>query len=141
MNWIDPEGLWTQNHHEYPKYLGGNPKGPTVPLEREYHQKITNEFRHRFRYGEDYPVNDPAFQKRVQKAMKEIYEEYRLPKRARAGLKALSLLAYLEALLDAIEASQEAEKTGKSVWQVLYEMQLKRMGISIYPCSPGQLWM
>src|SRR5690606_26361734 len=34
-----------EQHHITPKYLGGDPKGPTVPLDAAYHQQITNAFR------------------------------------------------------------------------------------------------
>jgi len=41
----------TENHHVTPKYLGGDPKGPTVPLDGAYHQLITNAFRNEWDYG------------------------------------------------------------------------------------------
>jgi hypothetical protein len=30
-----------EQHHVTPKYLGGDPKGPTVPIDAAYHQEIT----------------------------------------------------------------------------------------------------
>ncbi|MHC4520383.1 MAG: hypothetical protein ACYTAS_17490, partial [Planctomycetota bacterium] len=39
-----------ENHHINPKYLGGSPKGPTVPLDAAYHQQITNAFQRTYGY-------------------------------------------------------------------------------------------
>ena len=43
-----------QDHHITPKYLGGDPKGPTAPLPAPYHQLITNKFRELAPYGKKY---------------------------------------------------------------------------------------
>ena len=42
-------------HHITPKYLGGHPKGPTVPIDAAYHQQITNAFRDAWGYGKGKP--------------------------------------------------------------------------------------
>jgi hypothetical protein len=61
-------------HHIEPKYLGGDPKGPLVPLDAAYHQQITNEFRRLAPYGQTPP--SPA---EVQRIMQEVYKKYPLP--------------------------------------------------------------
>ncbi len=40
-----------EQHHISPKYLGGDPAGPTVPLDAAYHQVVTNAFRAARGYG------------------------------------------------------------------------------------------
>ncbi|MCD4823525.1 MAG: RHS repeat-associated core domain-containing protein [Phycisphaerae bacterium] len=63
-----------EKHHIKPKYLGGAANGPTVPLNKAYHQKITNEFRTRYPYGQDVP--SPL---NVQEIMQKVYQKYPLP--------------------------------------------------------------
>ena len=63
-----------QSHHITPIYLGGAPKGPTVPLLKGDHLKVTNEFRRWYGYGQ--PVPDPG---RVQYFRQKVYEKYPLP--------------------------------------------------------------
>jgi RHS repeat-associated protein len=70
--------LKIEKHHIKPKYLGGHPKGPISKIPKDYHQKITNEFRKEFPYGKPYPITDPAFQQEVEKAMQKIYKKYPL---------------------------------------------------------------
>jgi len=43
------------NHHIWPKYLGGDPNGPTVSINAAYHQMITNAFRKLWPYGQGAP--------------------------------------------------------------------------------------
>ena len=38
-------------HHNCPKYLGGDPNGPTTRIPAAYHQEITNAFRRAWDYG------------------------------------------------------------------------------------------
>jgi len=64
----------TENHHVDPKYMGGDPKGETVPLDGAYHQRITNEFRSKHSYGQ--PPLSPTDRKRI---MEEVYDRFPLP--------------------------------------------------------------
>jgi RHS repeat-associated protein len=41
-----------EKHHVDPKYMGGDPKGPTVTIDGAYHQMITNAFRDAYAYGQ-----------------------------------------------------------------------------------------
>jgi RHS repeat-associated protein len=52
-----------EQHHVTPKYLGGDPKGPTVPIDAAYHQEITNAFREAWPYGQGAP--SPADLQRI----------------------------------------------------------------------------
>ncbi len=63
-----------ENHHIFPKYLGGDPKGPTVPIDAAYHQEITNAFREMRGYGQERPSQEAA-----QEIMRRVYEKYPLP--------------------------------------------------------------
>jgi RHS repeat-associated protein len=63
-----------EHHHITPKYLGGSPKGPTVPIDGAYHQQITNEFRRHVPYGS--PKPSPTELERI---MQEVYSKYPLP--------------------------------------------------------------
>jgi len=45
----------TELHHEFPKYLGGDPNGKKTPLNGSYHQVITNAFRDLWPYGKGKP--------------------------------------------------------------------------------------
>ena len=63
-----------QKHHVYPRYLGGPDNGPTVDLDRAYHQLITNEFRKNREYGRGTP--NP---KRALELMRLVYSKYPLP--------------------------------------------------------------
>jgi RHS repeat-associated protein len=64
-----------ENHHIDPKYLGGDPNGPTVPLDASYHQLITNEFRDLQQYG-----TGPVSPERLQELKDLVYEKYPIPK-------------------------------------------------------------
>ncbi len=61
-------------HHIVPKYLGGDPKGRTVPIDAAYHQDITNAFREFHPYGS--PLPSPE---RLEETMRIVYERYPLP--------------------------------------------------------------
>uniref|UniRef100_UPI00286BAD77 hypothetical protein n=1 Tax=Archangium sp. TaxID=1872627 RepID=UPI00286BAD77 len=62
-----------QEHHVYPRYLGGPDNGPTVDLDRAYHQLITNEFRMHRGYGQGTPNL-----RRALELMRLVYSEYPL---------------------------------------------------------------
>jgi RHS repeat-associated protein len=59
-----------ENHHVKPIYLGGDRKGPTVPLDGSYHQEITNAIRDAFPYGKG-----PYPDKEVDEFLKKLYKE------------------------------------------------------------------
>ncbi len=40
-----------EKHHIIPKYLGGDENGPTFLIPKDYHQKMTNQFRALAPYG------------------------------------------------------------------------------------------
>jgi RHS repeat-associated protein len=61
-------------HHVTPMYLGGAANGPRVPLPKDYHQLITNEFRKVHPYGQ--PAPDPTG---LQKIMNRTYSKHPLP--------------------------------------------------------------
>jgi RHS repeat-associated protein/uncharacterized repeat protein (TIGR01451 family) len=63
-----------QLHHIFPKYLGGSPTGPTVPLNPAYHQLITNEFRALWAYGQSAPSIE-----RAQQIIQQVYSKFPLP--------------------------------------------------------------
>jgi hypothetical protein len=63
-----------EEHHITPKYLGGDPDGPTIPLDAAYHQKITSEFRKQWGYGQG-PPNSAE----LQRIMEDVYKKYPLP--------------------------------------------------------------
>jgi hypothetical protein len=63
-----------ENHHITPQYLGGDKNGPTVKIDRAYHQKITNEFRQEHGYGKG-PVNEA----RRAEILRQVYEKFPLP--------------------------------------------------------------
>jgi len=63
-----------EQHHGTPKYLGGDPKGPTVPIDGAYHQEITNAFRELHPYGSPKPSPE-----RLQEIMRQVYERFPLP--------------------------------------------------------------
>jgi len=65
-----------QEHHITPKYLGGDPNGPTVPLEAPYHQLITNAFRNEWEYGQGPPESATT----VINIVERVYINYPLPK-------------------------------------------------------------
>jgi hypothetical protein len=64
-----------EDHHNTPKYLGGDPNGPTTPLPAPYHQLITNAFRNLAPYGEEVPDSQS-----VQNIVNQVYSQYPLPK-------------------------------------------------------------
>lgn len=57
-----------EQHHIFPKYLGGPANGPTAPLNGSYHQVITNAFRQAWGYGQGPPAPGVA-----QQIMQRIY--------------------------------------------------------------------
>ena len=61
-------------HHVTPKYLGGDPAGPTVPLDGAYHQMITNAFRAEWGYGQGIPSSEQLAQ-----IMDRVYTQFPLP--------------------------------------------------------------
>jgi hypothetical protein len=61
-----------EKHHRTPKYLGGDPKGPTVPLDGSYHQEITNEFRRLWPYGQ---AKKPTASK-LKQILKAVYDKF-----------------------------------------------------------------
>jgi hypothetical protein len=63
-----------EKHHVTPKYMGGDPKGSTVPLDAAYHQMITNEFRRLHPYGAE-----PPSPEQVQQIMEQVYQQFPLP--------------------------------------------------------------
>lgn len=63
-----------EDHHEDPKYMGGDPKGPTRRIDAAYHQDITNEFRRHHGYGLG---NLPEAQRKL--IMDEVYKKFPLP--------------------------------------------------------------
>jgi hypothetical protein len=63
-----------ENHHIAPKYLGGAPNGPTVPLDGAYHQMITNEFRNLAPYG-----SGPVSPQQMQNLQDSVYSKFPLP--------------------------------------------------------------
>ena len=66
-----------EDHHNTPKYLGGDPNGPTTPLPAPYHQLITNAFRNEYPYGQ--PVPDSLT---VQNIVNTVYSKLPLQKLA-----------------------------------------------------------
>jgi RHS repeat-associated protein len=66
-----PNKTGTQEHHITPKYLGGDPSGPTVPLDAAYHQLITNAFRQLWPYASGQPSPE-----QLQEIMDQVYNQY-----------------------------------------------------------------
>jgi RHS repeat-associated protein len=64
-----------EDHHITPKYLGGDPNGPTARISAAYHQLITNAFRELAPYGQK--VEYSAEQ--VKNFMSDVYSKYPLP--------------------------------------------------------------
>jgi hypothetical protein len=63
-----------EEHHFWPRYLGGPAKGRTFKLPAPYHQLITNAFRERWAYGQRAPG-----EARAREIMMEVYAEYPIP--------------------------------------------------------------
>jgi hypothetical protein len=63
-----------EEHHIEPKYMGGDPKGTTVPLDGAYHQEITNEFRDLYPYG-----SGPTTPKQMKEILDQVYGKFPLP--------------------------------------------------------------
>lgn len=63
-----------EQHHVDPKYLGGDPRGPRVPLDAAYHQEITNAFRDLWPYGGRKPT--PA---ELEQIKRQVYDRFPLP--------------------------------------------------------------
>jgi RHS repeat-associated protein len=64
-----------QEHHVWPKYLGGPADGPTVSLNGAYHQMITNAFRKLWPYGSG-TLPSPE---QLADIMRSVYSEFPLP--------------------------------------------------------------
>jgi len=62
------------DHHITPKYLGGDPKGPTVRLNAAYHQEITNAFRREWPYGQGMPDAQELL-----RILDKVYSQFPLP--------------------------------------------------------------
>lgn len=62
-----------EEHHIWPRYLGGPKDGPTAPINGLYHQHITNAFRACWPYG----IGRPSLQKAKQ-CMEQVYQEWPL---------------------------------------------------------------
>ena len=63
------------DHHVTPIYLGGDKKGKTVSIDREYHKGITNEFRKEWPYGTGaIPSADE-----LNEIMNRVYGKYPIP--------------------------------------------------------------
>ncbi|HYO59325.1 hypothetical protein [Archangium sp.] len=69
----DKVGLY-EEHHFWPKYLGGPPDGPKYRVPAPYHQLITNAFRERHAYGQK-----PPSEARAKEIMMEVYSELPIP--------------------------------------------------------------
>jgi len=69
----DKVGLY-EEHHFWPRYLGGPAGGPRYRVPAPYHQLITNAFRQRWNYGRGKPNEQDA-----KKIMMEVYSEYPIP--------------------------------------------------------------
>jgi RHS repeat-associated protein len=67
-----PNKTGVQDHHITPKYLGGDPSGPTVPLDAAYHQLITNAFRELWPYG----TGQLPTPEQLQDIMDQVYNQY-----------------------------------------------------------------
>jgi len=63
-----------EEHHFWPRYLGGPANGRTFKLPAPYHQLITNAFRQRWEYGRSPP--DPQV---AQQIMMKVYADYPIP--------------------------------------------------------------
>jgi hypothetical protein len=63
-----------EEHHVWPRYLGGPPDGQTFRLPAPYHQLITNAFRRRWPYGQEKPSEAQA-----KNIMLLVYSEYPIP--------------------------------------------------------------
>jgi RHS repeat-associated protein len=64
-----------EQHHVTPKYLGGDPKGPTVPIDAAYHQEITNAFRAEWEFGRGMLPSEAQ----LRDIMQRVYERFPLP--------------------------------------------------------------
>jgi hypothetical protein len=63
-----------EEHHFWPRYLGGPKNGRTFKLPAPYHQLITNAFRQRWEYGRSPP--DPQV---AQQIMMKVYADHPIP--------------------------------------------------------------
>jgi hypothetical protein len=66
-------GLY-EEHHFWPRYLGGPPNGKAFRLPASYHQLITNAFREQHPYGRPTPSEQEA-----QKIMLKVYSQFPVP--------------------------------------------------------------
>ena len=64
-----------QQHHITPQFLGGAANGPTVALDRAYHQLITNAFQAEWHYGTGLLPSAAE----LQAMMQRVYAQYPLP--------------------------------------------------------------
>ncbi|QRK11218.1 hypothetical protein JQX13_14760 [Archangium violaceum] len=69
----DKVGLY-EEHHFWPRYLGGRADGPTYRVPAPYHQLVTNAFRARWAYGRNTPTPEEARQ-----IMMKVYAEFPIP--------------------------------------------------------------
>ena len=65
-----------ENHHIVPRYLGGEKKGELARLDAAYHQRITNEFRSLYKYGQIKPNK-----KILNSIMSAVHKKFPLPPR------------------------------------------------------------
>jgi hypothetical protein len=63
-----------QEHHFWPRYLGGPPTGRTFKVPAPYHQLITNAFRRKHPYGQAKPS-----EARAKELMLEVYSDHPIP--------------------------------------------------------------
>ena len=66
-------GLY-EEHHFWPRYLGGPPDGPRYRLAASYHQLITNAFREQHAYGQRKPSAEEA-----RRIMMDVYSRFPIP--------------------------------------------------------------
>lgn len=59
-------------HHRTPKYLGGDPDGPTVRINAALHQEITNAFRQLWKYGSKVKPT----QEQLKEIMRQVYSRF-----------------------------------------------------------------
>ena len=63
-----------EEHHLWPRYMGGPADGARYRVPAPYHQLITNAFRQRWNYGQGIPKEEVA-----KEIMLKVYSEYPIP--------------------------------------------------------------
>lgn len=63
-----------EEHHVWPRYMGGPEDGPRYRVPAPYHQLITNAFRRQWNYGKGTPREEVA-----KEIMMKVYSEYPIP--------------------------------------------------------------